>query len=120
MAIPERRRRRARRKKQSQRKLQVCERPLLTVFRSSRHTYAQLLDPLTGKTITAASTRSPDVREGLKSTKDIDAASAVGAAIARRALDRQIVDVTFNRNGFVFHGRVKAVADAAREAGLNF
>ncbi len=120
MPIPERRRLRLRRKKRTRSQLRVCERPLLTVFRSSRHTYAQLLDPLTGKTITAVSTRSPDVREGLKSTKDIDAAKAVGAAIARRALERQIVDITFNRNGFVFHGRVKALADAAREAGLNF
>jgi large subunit ribosomal protein L18 len=93
---------------------------MLVVFRSSKHTYAQIVDPLTQRTITGVSTLSPELREGLKSSKDIEAAKAVGTAIARRALDREIKDVTFNRNGFVFHGRVKALADAAREAGLNF
>ncbi len=109
-----------RRKKRARKQLEKCERPLLVVYRTARHTYAQLVDPITGKTITGASTRSPAVREGLKSSGNVDAARAVGAMIAARALERDIVDIAFNRNGFVFHGRVKAVADAAREAGLVF
>ena len=118
MAIAERRRLWERRKQRSRKQLRSCERPLLTVYRSSRHIYAQIVDPLTGRTLAGASTRSPGVREGLTSTSDVEAAKRVGSAIARKALDQQIRQVVFNRNGFVFAGRVKAVADAAREAGL--
>jgi large subunit ribosomal protein L18 len=92
----------------------------LTVYRSSKHIYAQIVDPVTGKTITGASTRSPSVREGLKTTRDVEAAKKVGAVIAQLAIDREIRQVSFNRNGFVYTGRVKALADAAREAGLSF
>jgi large subunit ribosomal protein L18 len=109
---------RLRRKKRVQKKLRTCERPLLTVFRSSSHLYVQIVDSQTGRTVTAASTRSPDVRAGLKSTKDKAAAKKLGAAIAGKALERQIRQVTFNRNGFLYTGRIKALADAAREAGL--
>ncbi len=109
---------RLRRKKRVHKALATCERPLLTVFRSSNHLYAQIVEPHTGRTVTAASTRSPDVREGLKSTKDKAAAKKLGAAIAGRALQREIRQVTFNRNGFLYTGRIKALADAAREAGL--
>jgi large subunit ribosomal protein L18 len=92
----------------------------LTVYRSSKHIYAQIVDPVTGKTITGASTRSPSVREGLKTTRDVEAAKKVGAVIAQLAIGREIRQVSFNRNGFVYTGRVKALADAAREAGLRF
>jgi large subunit ribosomal protein L18 len=92
----------------------------LTVYRSSKHIYAQIVDPVTGKTITGASTRSPSVREGLKTTRDVEAAKKVGAVIAQLAIDREIRQVSFNRNGFVYTGRIKALADAAREAGLRF
>jgi large subunit ribosomal protein L18 len=92
----------------------------LTVYRSSKHIYAQIVDPVTGKTITGASTRSPNVREGLKTTRDVEAAKKVGAVIAQLAIDREIRQVSFNRNGFVYTGRIKALADAAREAGLRF
>ena len=120
MATTERRRQWLRRKKKVQAQLSRTERPLLTVYRSSKHIYALLVDPLSGKTLASTSTRTPAVREGLKSTKDKDAAKKVGAAIARLALDRDIKEVGFNRNGFVFTGRVKALADSAREAGLRF
>jgi large subunit ribosomal protein L18 len=90
----------------------------LTVFRSARHIYAQLDDPLSGKTLGAVSTRSGAVREAGGSTGDLEAAKRVGRAIAEIARAKQIEKVVFNRNGFLFHGRVKALADAAREAGL--
>jgi large subunit ribosomal protein L18 len=92
--------------------------PRLTVFRSARHIYAQLDDPDTGKTIATASTRSKALAGG--ATGNIDAAKKVGAAIAELAKQHRIESVVFNRNGFLYHGRVKALADAAREAGLNF
>ena len=120
MAESPRARQRRRRRKHVQRQLRHTERPLLTVFRSSKHIYAQLVDPLSGRTLTSVSTNSPGVREGLESTKDKEAAKKVGAAIARLAIEREISTVAFNRNGFVYTGRVKALADAAREAGLQF
>ncbi len=116
----ERERLRARRKKRVRKQLRRTERPLLTVYRSGRHTYAMLVDPLSGRTLSSVSTRSPSVREGLKSSKDREAASKVGTQIARLATERDISEVSFNRNGFVYTGRLKALADAAREAGLKF
>jgi len=107
-----------RRKRRVRKQLVRSERPLLTVYRSSKHIYAQIVDPLTGKTLSGVSTRSPGVRDGLESTKDVEAAKRVGIAIAKLALEKDIRSVTFNRNGFVYTGRVKALADAAREAGL--
>ncbi len=109
-----------RRKLRVRKQLATGQRPLLTVYRSSKHIYAQITDPMSGKTLTGVSTRSPGVRDGLESTKDVDAAKKVGAAIAKLALEREIREVSFNRNGFVYTGRVKALADAAREAGLTF
>ena len=120
MAVPERTRLRRRRRKRSSKQLRACEHTLLTVYRSARHIYAQLSNPLTGKTITGASTRSQGVCDGLVSSQGVEAAKRVGAAIAARANERGIRVVTFNRNGFVYAGRVKALADAAREAGLQF
>jgi len=95
-------------------------RPRLTIYRSSNHIYAQLLDAETGATITTVSTRSKDIAAGLASTGNIEAAKKVGAAVAAAAREKQIEQVVFNRNGFLYHGRVKALADAAREAGLQF
>jgi len=92
--------------------------PRLTVFRSAKHMYAQLDDPLSGRTLATVSTRSKAL--GLSSTGNVDAAKRVGQAIAEAAREKQIEEVVFNRNGFLYHGRVKAVADAAREAGLRF
>ncbi len=120
MPVNERKRLWERRKQRSRKQLRSCELPLLTVYRSSRHLYAQIVDPLSGRTLAGVSTRSPHLRGELTSTRDMAAASKVGAAIAQRALEKDIRQVVFNRNGFVFSGRVKAIADAAREAGLSF
>ncbi len=94
--------------------------PRLTVFRSSKHIYAQLDDPESGRTIATVSTRSKKVSTGLTSTGGVDGAKAVGKALAELAREKQIEEVVFNRNGFLYHGRVKALAEAAREAGLKF
>ena len=118
MAKKDRRALRLRRKKRVQKQLRNTSRPLLTVFRSSKHIYAQLADPLTGRTLGAVSTRTPSLREDLETFGNIKAAEKVGSAIARIALERGIREVSFNRNGFVYEGRVKALANAAREAGL--
>lgn len=118
MAVPIRRRLWLKRKTRVRKKFRRTELPLLTVFRSAKHTYASLIDPLTGRTLTSVSTLSPGVREGLASTGDREAAKKVGAAIAAKAAEHSIERVAFNRNGFVYGGRVKALADAAREAGL--
>jgi large subunit ribosomal protein L18 len=96
------------------------ERPRLNVFKSARHIYAQIIDDTTGCTLAAASTLLEVVESELKSTGNIEAASKVGAEIARRALEKNIKSVVFDRSGFLYHGRVKALADAARENGLSF
>jgi large subunit ribosomal protein L18 len=96
------------------------ERPRLNVFKSAKHIYAQLIDDTTGSTLLAVSTLMSDVSEGLSYTGNIEAARKVGAVIARRAVDARIEKVVFDRNGFLYHGRVKALAEAARENGLNF
>jgi len=92
----------------------------LTVHRTPRHIYAQLTDANGAKVLAAASTLQTAVRQGLKGTGNVDAAKAVGRAIAERAKAVGITRVAFDRSGFQFHGRVKALADAAREAGLQF
>lgn len=92
----------------------------LTVHRTPQHIYAQLTDATGAKVLAAASTLQAAVREGLKGTGNADAAKAVGRAIAERAKAAGITHVAFDRSGFQFHGRVKALADAAREAGLQF
>ena len=96
------------------------ERPRLNVFRSAKHMYAQLIDDSTGTTLAAASTRGLDSGAEISYTGNIAAAQLVGAAIARKALDSNITKVVFDRNGFLYHGRVKALAEAARENGLTF
>jgi len=95
------------------------DRGMLTVYRSSKHIYAQLIEPETGHTLGAVSSRSRAVvADG--GTGNIEAAKKVGAAVAALAKEKRIDKVVFNRNGFLYHGRVKALADAAREAGLRF
>ena len=93
----------------------AADRPRLTVYRSGRHIYAQIIDDAAGKTIAAYSTLEGEVK-----TKNRDSAKAVGVEVAKRALAKNIKSVVFDRSGYVFHGRIKAVADGAREAGLSF
>ncbi len=92
----------------------------LSVHRSSQHIYAQVISPAGGTVVASASTLQKDVRGELKATSNVDAAKAVGAAIAKRATDAGIEKVAFDRSGFRYHGRVKALADAARDGGLKF
>jgi large subunit ribosomal protein L18 len=98
----------------------TAERPRLNVFRSSRHIHAQIIDDVNGVTLVAASSISPDVKSDLAYSGNVDAAKKVGAAIARKAIEKNITAVVFDRNGFLYHGRIKALADSARESGLNF
>src|SRR5919204_173287 len=98
----------------------TTERPRLTVYKSLKHMYAQIVDDTTGKTIAAVSTGSKALKNEVKEDAKSDAAKKVGAAIAKAALDKGVTQVVFDRNGFDYHGRVAAVAEAAREAGLQF
>jgi large subunit ribosomal protein L18 len=95
-------------------------RPRLCVFRSGKHIYAQVISDESSRTLAAASTLSAPLKGGLKGTGNRDAAKQVGALIARLCQERGIRAVVFDRNGFLYHGRVKALADSAREAGLQF
>lgn len=94
------------------------QKPRLSVFRSGKHIYAQLIDDVKGHTLASAS--SIDKGLGLSQTGNVEAAKAVGSAIAKRALEAGIKEVVFDRGGYIYHGRVKALAEAAREAGLEF
>ncbi|WP_428937126.1 50S ribosomal protein L18 [Fontivita pretiosa] len=96
------------------------QRPRLSVYRSDKHIYAQVIDDYAGRTLVSASSLSPEVRGGLPNGGNIAAARAVGKAIAERALAAGVKKVAFDRGGRKYHGRVKALADAAREAGLDF
>lgn len=98
----------------------TSERPRLNVFKSARHIHAQIIDDTTGTTLVAASSVVAEIKSSLKSTGNIEAAKAVGAAIAKLALEKDIKAVVFDRNGFLYHGRIKALADSAREQGLAF
>ncbi len=95
-------------------------RPRLSVFRSSKHIYAQVIDDAQGVTLTAASSIDKELRGQLKTGADIEAAKAVGTLLAQRALAKGVSTVVFDRGGYIYHGRVKALADAAREGGLAF
>jgi large subunit ribosomal protein L18 len=120
-AAIKRRQARLKRKVRVRRKVRgTVGKPRLCVYRSAKHIYAQLIEDTTGKTLAAASTVTAEVADGLGYTGNVQAAKAVGAAIARMALARQIKEVVFDRNGFLYHGRVKSLAEAAREAGLSF
>lgn len=92
----------------------------LSVFRSSQHIYVQVIDDKEGKTLAAASTAEKDIRSSLKSGATVEAAAVVGKKVAERALAAGVKEVCFDRGGYVYHGRVKALAEAAREAGLSF
>jgi large subunit ribosomal protein L18 len=112
---------RLRRQKRVRKKVRgTAERPRLTVFRSTRHIYVQLIDDESGRTITGLSTRSPAFTGKVKNGGNIEAAKKIGQAVARQAQERGLTEVVFDRNGFLYHGRVKALAEAAREAGLKF
>ncbi len=95
-------------------------RPRLSVFRSDKHIYAQIIDDVQGQTLAAASTLSSEIKEKLAGLKKADAAKEVGRVLAARAKEKGIAKVVFDRNGFLYHGRVKAVADSCREHGLEF
>ena len=98
----------------------TAQRPRLCVFRSNNHMYAQIIDDTVGHTLVAASTVEKAVKEALQYTDNVEAAAYIGTLIAKRALEKGISTVVFDRGGFVYHGKVKALADAAREAGLVF
>jgi large subunit ribosomal protein L18 len=94
--------------------------PRLAVFRSNKHMYAQLIDDVAGTTLVAASTMESDIASKLEATSNVEAAKAVGEAIAKRAIEKGITEAVFDRGGYIYHGRVQALAEAAREAGLQF
>ena len=96
------------------------ERPRLSVFRSNNHMYAQIIDDTVGNTLVAASTLEKDVKAELKKTNDVEAAAYLGTVIAKKALEKGITTVVFDRGGFIYQGKIAALAEAAREAGLKF
>jgi large subunit ribosomal protein L18 len=112
---------RLKRRQRIRRKISGSEaRPRLSVFRSTRHIYAQIIDDGKGQTLVAASTLSGELKDKLSGLKKADAAKEVGRLLAARAREKGISQVVFDRNGFIYHGRVKAVADSCRENGLEF
>lgn len=98
----------------------TSERPRLNVYRSNKHIYAQVIEDISGKTLVAASTISKDIKDKLKKSRKTEAAKKVGEFVAKKAIAKGIDKVVFDRGGFLYHGRIKAVADGAREAGLKF
>ena len=98
----------------------TAERPRLAVFRSNNHMYAQIIDDTVGNTLVSASTVQKDVKDQLEKTNDVAAAAYLGKVIALKALDAGIKEVVFDRGGFIYQGKIQALADAAREAGLEF
>ena len=98
----------------------TTQRPRLAVFRSNNHMYAQIIDDTVGNTLVAASTVEKEVKAELEKTNNVDAAAYLGTVIAKRAIEKGIDTVVFDRGGFLYHGKIAALADAAREAGLKF
>ena len=98
----------------------TAERPRLAVFRSNNHMYAQIIDDTVGNTLVAASTLEKDVKAELQKTNDVEAAAYLGTIIAKRAMEKGIKEVVFDRGGYIYQGKVAALAEAAREAGLEF
>jgi len=98
----------------------TSERPRLAVFRSNKHMYVQIIDDTVGNTLVAASTLEKDVKANIERTDDVAAATYLGTVIGKRALEKGITTVVFDRGGFIYRGKIKALADAAREAGLEF
>lgn len=96
------------------------ERPRLAVFRSNNHMYAQVIDDTVGNTLVAASTLDKEIKAELEKTNDVAAAAYLGKVIAKKAQDKGITEVVFDRGGFIYQGKIQALAEAAREAGLNF
>ena len=98
----------------------TAERPRLAVFRSNNHMYAQIIDDTVGNTLVSASTLEKEIKAELNKTNDVEAAAYLGKVIAKRAMDKGISEVVFDRGGFLYHGKIVALAEAAREAGLVF
>ena len=98
----------------------TAEKPRLAVFRSNNHMYAQIIDDTVGNTLVSASTLQKEVKAELEKTNNVDAAAKLGTVIAKKALEKGITTVVFDRGGFIYQGKIKALADAAREAGLEF
>jgi large subunit ribosomal protein L18 len=98
----------------------TAQRPRLAVFRSNNHMYAQIIDDTVGKTLVSASTLDKEVKAECEKTNNLDAAAVVGKVVAKKALEKGITTVVYDRGGFVYEGKVKALAEAAREAGLEF
>ena len=98
----------------------TAERPRLAVFRSNNHMYAQIIDDTVGKTLVSSSTLQKEVKAELEKTNNVDAAAYLGTVIAKKAIEQGINTVVFDRGGFIYQGKIKALADAAREAGLEF
>ena len=98
----------------------TAQRPRLAVFRSNNHMYAQIIDDVAGNTLVSASTLEKEIKSELKKTNDVEAAAYIGTVVAKRALDKGIKEVVFDRGGFIYQGKVQALAEAAREAGLEF
>ena len=98
----------------------TAERPRLAVFRSNNHMYAQIIDDTVGNTLVSASTVEKEVKAELEKTNNVDAAAYLGTVIAKRAIEKGITSVVYDRGGFIYQGKIKALADAAREAGLEF
>jgi large subunit ribosomal protein L18 len=112
---------RLKRKKRIRRKVEGSEeRPRLTVFRSDKHIYAQIVNDQTGTTLVSASTLSPEYKEMEREKGKVNAAKRVGELVARKAIEKGIARVVFDRNGFIYHGRIQALAEAARQKGLDF
>ena len=98
----------------------TAQKPRLAVFRSNQHIYAQIIDDTVGNTICAASTMEAAIKDKVSKTSDVEAAKVVGAAVAKKALDKGINTVVFDRGGYIYQGKIQALAEAAREAGLQF
>ena len=98
----------------------TAERPRLAVFRSNNHMYAQIIDDTVGNTLVSASTLEKEIKAELEKTNNVDAAAYLGTVIAKRALEKGISEVVFDRGGFIYQGKIAALAEAAREAGLQF
>ena len=98
----------------------TAQRPRLAVFRSNNHMYAQIIDDTVGNTLVSASTLEKEIKSELEKTNNVDAAAYLGTVIAKRAIEKGIKEVVFDRGGFIYQGKIAALADAAREAGLEF
>ena len=107
-------------RKQRNRFSGTAERPRLAVFRSNNHMYAQIIDDTVGNTLVSASTLEKDIKAELEKTNNVDAAAYLGTVIAKRALEKGITTVVYDRGGFIYQGKIAALADVAREAGLEF